>query len=112
MAISKLTLTFVAVLCLFAQLVLQPTPVFAASPPQCQPRDKILSILAKKHKEAPVAFGLTNKGGLVEVLKSTPDADHDTWTIIITSPDGKITCLVAAGQGWRGIEQKLLDPET
>jgi hypothetical protein len=34
-----------------------------------------------------------------------------TWSIIVTAPDGK-SCLVAAGEGWRALEQVALDPET
>ena len=48
------------------------TPALAQS--QCDSRDKILATLAKKYSEAPVAVGLTSKGGLVEVL-STGDGN-------------------------------------
>ena len=44
-----------------------------------------------------MAVGVTNKGALVEVLTS---ADGGTWTIIVTTPQG-MSCLVAAGEGWR-----------
>lgn len=64
---------------------------------QCDSRDKILSTLAKKYSEEPIAVGLTSKGGLVEVLST---GDGNTWTIIMSTPDGK-SCLVAAGEGWR-----------
>ena len=82
-----------------------------AAPQQCNQRDEVLKLLSNKYSEAPVAFGVTNNGGLVEVLKSTKSAKDDTWTIIITTPQG-MSCLVAAGEGWRGIEQMALDPET
>jgi hypothetical protein len=59
----------------------------------------VLSLLASKYKEAPVAVGVTNTGGLVEVLSS---GDGATWTIIITTPEGW-SCLVAYGEGWRGL---------
>lgn len=83
------------------------TPALAQS--QCDSRDKILATLAKKYSEAPVAVGLTSKGGLVEVLST---GDGDTWTIIMSTPDGK-SCLVAAGEGWREKEAVALnsDPE-
>ncbi len=63
----------------------------------CAARVKVLGHLAKKYGEAPVAIGVTNKGGLVEVLTSV---GGDTWTLIVTTPQG-ISCLVAAGEGWR-----------
>ena len=68
-----------------------------ASPAACSPRTDVLGHLAKKYGEAPVAIGVTNKGGLVEVLTT---GDGDTWTIIVSMPNGT-ACMVAAGEGWR-----------
>lgn len=79
----------------------------AAAQPQCNDRTQVLELLAKKYKEAPVASGVTNNGGLVEVLT---DAKGGTWTIIVTTPQG-VSCLVAAGEGWRTMEQVAVDPE-
>ena len=79
----------------------------AAAQSQCNDRDKVLGLLAQKYKEAPVASGVTNNGGLVEVLTDTKGG---TWTIIVTTPQG-VSCLVAAGEGWRAMEQIALDPE-
>jgi hypothetical protein len=67
----------------------------------------VLELLAQKYSEAPVAIGVANNGGLVEVLST---GDGNTWSIIITSPQG-MSCLVAAGEGWRIIEQLAMDPE-
>ena len=63
----------------------------------CGEREKIVGWLAVNYKEAPVATGLSNKGALVEVLSS---ADGETWTILITKPDG-ISCIVDTGQAWQ-----------
>ena len=63
----------------------------------CSPRNDVLGHLAKKYGEAPVALGVTNKGGLVEVLTT---GDGNTWTIIVSTPNGT-SCMVAAGEGWR-----------
>ncbi len=63
----------------------------------CSPRTDVLGHLAKKYGEAPVAIGVTNKGGLVEVLTT---GDGNTWTIIVSMPNGT-SCMVAAGEGWR-----------
>ena len=79
----------------------------AAAQSQCNNRDSVISLLASKYKEAPVAVGVTNTGGLVEVLST---GDGNTWTIIVTTPQG-MSCLVAAGEGWRAVEQDLVEPE-
>ncbi len=63
----------------------------------CDQRDKIIEWLAVKYKEAPIATGVSGTGSLVEVLSTY---DGDTWTVIVTSPDGN-SCLIASGQGWR-----------
>jgi len=90
-------------------LVIASTTAAAAN--QCNTRDNVLKLLASKYKEAPVAVGVTNNGGLVEVLKSDPLGKADTWTIIITTPKG-MSCLVAAGEGWRAVDRLPIDPET
>ena len=74
----------------------------AQAQPQCNERGNVLALLAKKYKETPVAAGVTNTGGLVEILT---DMKSGTWTIIVTTPQG-MSCLVAAGEGWRMMEQK------
>lgn len=81
----------------------------AMAQPQCSERDNVLESLAKKYKETTTAAGVTNTGGLVEVLVNPKSS---TWTIIVTTPQG-MSCLVAAGEGWRNMEQKLIntDPE-
>ena len=79
----------------------------ASAQSQCNDRAKVIDLLAQKYKEAPVASGVTNNGGLVEVLTDTKGG---TWTIIVTTPQG-VSCLVAAGEGWRAMEQIALDPE-
>ncbi len=73
------------------------TPVEAQLVASCFERAHLLSYLEKKYGEVPIAGGVTNSGGLVEVL--TNDNDN-TWTIIVSTPDGT-SCLVAAGEGWR-----------
>ena len=73
----------------------------AAQQAPCNQRDDVLGHLAQKYQELPVAVGVTNRGGLVEVLST---GDGKTWTIIISSPNGE-ACLVAAGEGWRALPQ-------
>ena len=79
----------------------------AVAQPQCDQRDSVLQILQQKYKEAPVALGVTHNGGLVEVLST---GNGTTWSIIVTTPQG-MSCLVAAGEGWRAMEQVAVDPE-
>lgn len=74
----------------------------------CVPRSDVLAHLAKKYHEAPVAIGVTSAGALVEVLTT---GDGATWTIIVTGPNG-LSCLVAAGEGWRTLSPTTADPET
>lgn len=89
-----------------AALAIYSTAAFAQT--QCNDRDSVIALLASKYKEQPVALGVTNTGGLVEVLSTDKG---DTWTIIVTTPQG-LSCLVAAGEGWHAIEQKAaLEPE-
>lgn len=61
------------------------------------PRALLLDHLDGRFKEAPAAFGLSNGGGLVELIAT---ADGATWTIIVTTPQGN-SCLFAAGENWR-----------
>lgn len=93
-------------LVLSTALVLASASAMAA--PQCNSRATVLQLLAQKYSEAPVAVGVANNGGLVEVLST---GDGQTWSIIITSPKG-MSCLVAAGEGWRMFEEQMAqDPE-
>ncbi len=79
----------------------------AVAAPQCNTRDYVLDLLSDKYSEAPIAIGVANNGGLVEVLAT---GDGDTWSIIITTPEG-MSCLVAAGEGWQALQQVAMDPE-
>jgi hypothetical protein len=74
----------------------------------CAPRDTALAHLAAKYGEAPVAVGVTSKGGLVEVLTT---GDGGTWSIIVSMPNGT-SCLVAEGEGWRNMGHVETGPQT
>lgn len=69
----------------------------------CTSRPEIISHLAGKYSEAPVAMGIANNGGVVEILTSD---NGTTWTIIITMPNG-MACLVAAGKSWEKLPHEL-----
>ncbi len=82
------------VLVLLAGLILFGASASAQVP--CTQRAEIVTQLAGKYKEVPVAIGVNSKGHLVEVLSS----EHGrTWTIIVTSPDG-MSCVVSVGEDW------------
>lgn len=67
----------------------------------CGDRAELMSKLADKYKEAPVAQAVTNDGKLVEVVASKHGG---TWTILMTKPDGG-SCAMAVGQNWRKVEK-------
>ena len=95
------------ILALSAGLALVSTGA-ATAQPQCDQRDSVLQVLAQKYKETPVALGVTHNGGLVEVLTT---GTGNTWSIIVTTPQG-MSCLVAAGEGWKAMQQQIAaDPE-
>ena len=77
----------------------------AAAPAQgqqidCHDRAEALDFLRQNYAEVPVALGLANNGGVIEVLASP---DGKSWTILITSPDGMI-CPLASGVGWETVK--------
>ena len=74
-------------------------PATAQQQAACAKRTDVLKHLSAKYTEAPVALGLANNGGVIEVLSSKAGA---SWTIIITMPNGP-TCMVAAGENWEKI---------
>ncbi len=76
-------------------LVLLSSAAMAQVP--CGQRDKVVESFAVNFKEAPIATGVSSNGRLIDVLSTQ---DGDTWTLIITSPDGN-SCMIASGQGWR-----------
>ena len=89
--------------------LLVPSAGLAAGP--CNDRDTVLKQLSQQFGEAPIAVGVSKRGTLIEVLKSAPDAEADTWTIIATSPQG-LTCLLDAGEGWHDVPRVAQEPET
>ena len=94
------TVTFCGSLAFTAALFAAPADSAAQQIP-CDQRNDVLGHLAQKYQELPIAVGVTNRSGLVEVLST---GDGKTWTIIISSPDGE-ACMVAAGKGWRALPE-------
>ena len=60
----------------------------------CAKQTDVLKHVSAKYTEAPVAFGLANNVGVLEVLSSKTGT---SWTIIIRMQNGP-NCMVAAGE--------------
>lgn len=88
-----------------AIVVSAPSPAQSASP-VCGDRAKVIDSLSAKYSEQPVAVGVTASGGVIEVLKAP---DGKTWTILFTYPSGP-SCLVASGEAWQELEEKIKGP--
>lgn len=83
--------------------------VFPASAQMaCGDREEIIERLSGKFSEAPVAMGLSNTGGVIEVLSS---AEGGTWSIIVTDPNG-LSCLLAAGEYWEAAQELAVGQKT
>lgn len=80
------------------------TPAAHAQQGVCAERAEVLAHLSGAYKESPVAMGLANNGGVIEVLRSD---DRKTFTILITMPDG-VSCMIAAGESWENLPQQLV----
>lgn len=86
-----------AILGIAAPALSQQTP--GPAMPVCHERTEALHYLRSNYDEQPVAVGLANNGGVIEVLANP---DGKTWTILITTPDGH-TCPLASGVGWESL---------
>ncbi len=73
----------------------------------CTTRAEVTKQLDSRYSEAPVAIGLAESGGVIEVFATT---DGSTWTIIITMPDGT-SCMMAAGEAWENLPALLRGPK-
>ncbi len=71
----------------------------AQQQPLCTERSEVLSQLSSQYAEAPVAMGIANNGGVLEILSSRSGG---SWTIILTMPNG-VACMIAAGENWESL---------
>jgi len=74
-------------------------PCLAEAAVQCGRRDSVVSLLGDRYGEGRRAIGMAGNDSVVEIFAS--DATG-TWTITVTTADGT-TCLLAAGEGFRGL---------
>lgn len=91
--LARLSVGFVAVLAVVVS-VLGTTPADAQM--ICVMHNDLVDLLDRNYKEQPVAVGVISDGNLVEVFSSK---DGDTWTIVVTRPDG-VSCVLAEGEAW------------
>jgi hypothetical protein len=71
----------------------------------CDKRTSIVYQLQYKYQEVQANVAVTNTGHLVEIYES---AEGETWTIIITDPKSKMSCIVLAGLNWITKEKEEL----
>ena len=61
----------------------------------CGERTQLLENLERAYGETPRAIGLSQDGGLLEILVSPAGG----WSILVTYPN-KPSCVVATGESW------------
>ncbi len=66
------------------------------TPRDLSTRTEIADYLGQAYDEAPVAGGIASNGSVLEVFSSP---DGNSWTIVLTSPDGT-SQVMAAGETW------------
>ncbi len=71
-------------------------PALAQSADAGLPRAALVELLGDGYAEVPVAFGLAENGGLIEVFAN---ADGATWTMLLSMPYG-LSYVVATGEAW------------
>ena len=71
------------------------------------PRAEVVKLLGDKYAEKPMALGLTETGGVIEVFASR---DGATWTLVLTTPHG-LSRLIASGEAWTPIKELAGNPD-
>tara|TARA_Y100000034_G_scaffold14971_1_gene15754 strand:+ start:7617 stop:8015 length:399 start_codon:yes stop_codon:yes gene_type:complete len=61
-------------------------------------RALVVQQLLEKHAEKPVGMGIAANGHIIELFTSP---DGSTWTLIMTSPNGK-SVMLGSGEYWAG----------
>ncbi len=79
-----------------------------AAPAKCGDRNKIIKVLRKDYKEAPLAMGLSQKSTeAFEIFTS----EKGTWTVMMTMSNGQ-TCIMAAGHSWQNLPKEIAGAKT
>lgn len=73
----------------------------------CGLRADFIRTLADQYQETGKALGIAGQVNLVEVFASKAG----TWTILVTTPEGK-SCIIAAGSSWEDLPIKPKEDDT
>ncbi len=73
----------------------------------CGERRALVATLEKTYSETPVSVGLASNGAIIEIFASPTG----TFTIILTRPDG-LTCVMASGESWQDLPNRLAGAHT
>ncbi len=79
----------------------------AQAQPICGERRALVATLEKTYSETPVSVGLASNGAIIEIFASPTG----TFTIILTRPNG-LTCVMAAGESWQDLPNRLAGAHT
>lgn len=91
-----------------AKFAKPPVPAVQPLPQNCAPRTVIVAGLAGKYVEDARGVGMTGQGTVLELWHAR---GGETWTIIISRPDG-IACAVTAGTGWQAFPARPQAPNS
>lgn len=89
-----------ATLCGFFLMMITGTAEAAS---RCAPRESVVDHLSGKFGESRQVIGLSGGEMVMELFASD---DTGTWTITVTSPDGRM-CIVAAGKSYEAVNEAL-----
>lgn len=93
---------------LAALLALALLSVEAQALGMCGKRADFVDALKGKYNETPRALAIAGDVNLVEVFASK---DTGTWTILVTTPEGK-SCIIGAGKDWQDLPPHIEEEKT
>ncbi len=73
----------------------------------CASHAEVMKQLDGRYSESPIGMGLASNGGVVEMFSAV---DGASWTIAITTPDGR-TCVLLAGEAWEILPRMVAGPQ-
>ena len=86
--------------------ILLSTEAPASAQSKCVAHPEVTKQLGSRYSEAPVAMGLANTGGVVEIFAKD---DGSSWTMVVTMPNG-MSCMMAAGEAWESLPKIARGP--
>lgn len=70
---------------------------------RCEPRDRVVALLAERYGETRRMIGLVGEDAVMELFAAE---ETGTWTMTVTLPDGQM-CLVASGTTYETVTEAL-----